>query len=211
MSRTDRDHQADPCRGNDHYLDRAYRACAAGRGRGAERIELRKENCRRRSAAGHGFSGGEANLCRPVGVRSAMLETRSLNAHYGDFQALYGVDTVIGRGETIAIIGANGAGKSSYLNAITGLIRTQPGSVVFEDRPIGSIGPANILKLGIAMVPEGRRLFASLTVEENLLIGNYGRNVVGMWSLDSIYALFPVLKKRRAMPSHALSGGEQQM
>jgi branched-chain amino acid transport system ATP-binding protein len=108
-----------------------------------------------------------------------MLETRGLTAHYGDFQALYGIDTVIAPGETIAIIGANGAGKSSYLKAITGLIRAEPNSVRFEDKPIGALGPANILKLGIAMVPEGRRLFSSLTVEENLQIGSYGRDVEG--------------------------------
>ena len=140
-----------------------------------------------------------------------MLETRRLTAHYGDFQALYGIDTVIAPGETIAIIGANGAGKSSYLKAITGLIRAEPDSVRLEDRPIGALGAANILRLGIAMVPEGRRLFSSLTVEENLLIGSYGREVAGIWSLDSIYALFPALKERRAAPSHSLSGGEQQM
>jgi branched-chain amino acid transport system ATP-binding protein len=140
-----------------------------------------------------------------------MLETRGLTARYGDFQALYGIDTAIAPGETIAIIGANGAGKSSYLKAIAGLVKAEPGSVLFEGRPIGALGAANVLKLGIAMVPEGRRLFASLTVEENLLIGNYARKVEGAWSLDSIYALFPALKARRAAPSQTLSGGEQQM
>jgi branched-chain amino acid transport system ATP-binding protein len=140
-----------------------------------------------------------------------VLETRGLTAYYGDFQVLYGIDTTIAQGETIAIIGANGAGKSTYLKAITGLIRAEPGSVRFEDRPIGTLGAANILKLGIAMVPEGRRLFSSLTVEENLLIGRYGRDVDGIWSLDTIYALFPALKQRRTVSSHSLSGGEQQM
>ena len=140
-----------------------------------------------------------------------VLETRGLTARYGDFQALYGIDTAIAPGETIAIIGANGAGKSSYLKAIAGLVKAEPGSVLFEGRPIGALGAANVLKLGIAMVPEVRRLFASLTVEENLLIGNYGRNVGGAWSLDSIYALFPALKARRVAPSQTLSGGEQQM
>jgi branched-chain amino acid transport system ATP-binding protein len=140
-----------------------------------------------------------------------VLETRGLTAYYGDFQVLYGIDTTIGPGETIAIIGANGAGKSSYLKAMTGLIRAEPGSVRFEGRPIGTLGAANILKLGIAMVPEGRRLFSSLTVEENLLIGRYGRDVDGIWSLDTIYALFPALEQRRTVPSHSLSGGEQQM
>ena len=117
-----------------------------------------------------------------------MLETRGLTAHYGDFQALYGIDTVIAPGETIAIIGANGAGKSSFLKAITGLIRAEPDSVRFEDKPIGALGAANILKLGIAMVPEGRRLFSSLTVEENLLIGSYGKHT----EIDGLRLLFEV-------------------
>jgi branched-chain amino acid transport system ATP-binding protein len=144
-------------------------------------------------------------------VSSPLLETHGLVARYGDFQALYGIDTVIAPGETIAIIGANGAGKSSYLKAISGLIRTAPDSVRFDGRPIGALGAANILKLGIAMVPEGRRLFSSLSVEENLKIGNYGRDVPGAWSLERIYELFPALKTRRTAPSHSLSGGEQQM
>jgi branched-chain amino acid transport system ATP-binding protein len=139
-----------------------------------------------------------------------MLQTRGLTAHYGDFQALYGIDTVIAPGETIAIIGANGAGKSSYLKAITGLIRAEPDSVRFEGEPIGALGAANILKRGIAMVPEGRRLFSSLTVEENLLIGGQTRRP-GPWSLARIYELFPVLAERRHLPSTALSGGQQQM
>jgi branched-chain amino acid transport system ATP-binding protein len=144
-------------------------------------------------------------------VSPPILETRGLTGHYGDFQALYGIDTVVAPGETVAIIGANGAGKSSYLKAVTGLIRAEPGHVLFEGKPIGALGAANILKLGIAMVPEGRRLFSSLTVEENLQIGSYGRDVAGFWSLERIYALFPALKERRSAPSHSLSGGEQQM
>src|SRR3954447_22721596 len=113
-----------------------------------------------------------------------MLETRGLTAHYGDFQALYGIDTVVAPGETVAIIGANGAGKSSYLKTVAGLIRAEPDSVLFEGMPIGALGAAGILKLGVALVPEGRRLFSSLTVEENLRIGSYGRDVAGAWSLD---------------------------
>jgi branched-chain amino acid transport system ATP-binding protein len=144
-------------------------------------------------------------------VSLPILETCGLTAHYGDFQALYGIDTVVAHGETVAIIGANGAGKSSYLKAVTGLIRAEPDHVLFEGRPIGALGAANILKLGIAMVPEGRRLFSSLSVEENLRIGAYGRDVPGSWSLERIYGLFPVLKQRRTAPSHSLSGGEQQM
>ncbi|MBR1273781.1 ABC transporter ATP-binding protein [Bradyrhizobium sp. AUGA SZCCT0283] len=139
------------------------------------------------------------------------LETRNLTAFYGDFQALYGIDTSLDKGETIAIIGANGAGKSTFLKAIAGLIHGTPDSVQLEGMPIGARGAADIVKLGIALVPEGRRLFPSLTVEENLLIGGYGRKIAGPWTLDRVYALFPILRERRSMATPALSGGQQQM
>ena len=141
----------------------------------------------------------------------ALLETRSLTAFYGDFQALYGVDTALQAGETVAIIGANGAGKSTFLKSIAGLIRSEVESVWFDDQPIGALAAAEIMKRGITLVPEGRRLFPSLTVEENLLIGRYGRSSAGPWSLGRIYALFPALKARRNAASTTLSGGEQQM
>ena len=141
----------------------------------------------------------------------ALLETRALTAFYGDFQALYGIDTALEAGETVAIIGANGAGKSTYLKSIAGLLRGPPESVWFDGAPIGADTAAAIVKRGIALVPEGRRLFPSLTVEENLLIGRYGRAVAGPWSLDAIYYLFPPIKARRHAASTLLSGGEQQM
>jgi branched-chain amino acid transport system ATP-binding protein len=140
-----------------------------------------------------------------------LLETRNLTAFYGDFQALYGIDTSFDEGETIAIIGANGAGKSTFLKAIAGLIHGTPDSVRLEGTPIGARGAADIVKLGIALVPEGRRLFSSLTVEENLLIGAYGRKIAGPWTLDRVYALFPILRERRSTATPALSGGQQQM
>ena len=140
-----------------------------------------------------------------------LLETRKLTAFYGDFQALYGIDTTLEKGETIAIIGANGAGKSTFLKAVVGLVRSPPDSVLLDGSPIGARPAADIVKRGIALVPEGRRLFPSLTVEENLLIGGYGRKVTGAWTLDRVYALFPILKERRSSATPTLSGGQQQM
>jgi branched-chain amino acid transport system ATP-binding protein len=141
----------------------------------------------------------------------ALLETRKLTAFYRDFQALFGIDTRLEQGETVAVIGANGAGKSTYLKAITGLLAGTPESVVFDGEFIGALAPAEIMRRGIALVPEGRRLFPSLTVEENLQIGCYGRAIGGHWSLEAVYALFPQLKERRHQASTTLSGGEQQM
>ena len=141
----------------------------------------------------------------------ALLQTQALTAFYGDFQALYGIDTYIDEGETVAIIGANGAGKSTFLSTITGLRQAHPEAVLFDGKAIGGIAPAAILARGIAMVPEGRRLFPSLSVEENLLVGNYGRKVRGPWSLDAVYRLFPILKERRTQARTSLSGGQQQM
>lgn len=140
-----------------------------------------------------------------------LLETRNLIAFYGDFQALYGIDTTLDAGETIAIIGANGAGKSTFLKSIAGLIHGAPDSVLLDGTPIGALPAAEIVKLGIALVPEGRRLFPSLTVEENLLIGGYGRKAPGPWTLDRVQALFPILKERRNAATPTLSGGQQQM
>ena len=140
-----------------------------------------------------------------------LLQTRKLTAFYGDFQALYGIDTLLDAGETIAIIGANGAGKSTFLRSIAGLGQGAPDSVLLDGTPIGAQPPAAIVKLGIALVPEGRRLFPSLTVEENLLIGCYGRRRPGPWTLDRVYSLFPILRERRTSATPTLSGGQQQM
>ena len=139
-----------------------------------------------------------------------MLSTHNLTAYYGDFQALFGVDIEVGNGEIVAVIGANGAGKTTLLRAITGLIRAEREAVRFEGRPIGGMAAHLVLALGIAMVPEGRRLFPSLSVEENLLLGAY-RARPGRWNLARVYELFPVLGERRQAPSTSLSGGQQQM
>ncbi|MBS0124463.1 ABC transporter ATP-binding protein [Thetidibacter halocola] len=140
-----------------------------------------------------------------------LLETHGLTAFYGDFQALFGIDLHVDEGETIAIVGANGAGKSTLMGAITGRRSAQREAITFDGKPIGGMKPAEIMARGIALVPEGRQLFPSLDVEENLLIGNYGRKVRGAWSLDAVYRLFPILKERRKQAATSLSGGQQQM
>ena len=140
-----------------------------------------------------------------------MLETRDLTAFYGDFQALFGITFVLNEGETVVVIGANGAGKSTFLKAIAGLMPRPAAAVRLDGRDIGALPAYQIVKFGIALVPEGRRLFSSLSVEENLLVGAYGRRAGGPWDLDGVYRLFPVLRERRNTPSTALSGGQQQM
>ncbi|MBV0912457.1 ABC transporter ATP-binding protein [Anianabacter salinae] len=141
----------------------------------------------------------------------ALLQTRGLTARYGDFQALFGVDMELAEGETVAVIGANGAGKTTLMRSISGLLRQAPEMVHYDGRQIGAMAADDIMEAGIAMVPEGRKLFPSLSVEENLLMGCHRRKVKGPWSLDSVYALFPILKERRHAPGTALSGGQQQM
>ena len=139
-----------------------------------------------------------------------LLEVRGLDAFYEDFQALFGVDFGIDEGETVTIIGANGAGKSTFLRAVTGLVKLSADLISYRGSSIEDMPPAAIVGLGIAMVPEGRRLFPSLSVEENLVIGGYG-NRPGIWDLQKIYELFPRLHERRRVPATSLSGGEQQM
>ncbi|WP_422374847.1 ABC transporter ATP-binding protein [Roseibium sp.] len=139
-----------------------------------------------------------------------LLATRGLEAHYGDFQALFGVSIDIFPEEVVAIIGANGAGKTTLMRSITGLIRNRPDMVIWKEQSIGALRADQVAHLGIAMVPEGRQLFQSLSVEENLLIGGQmGRK--GPWSLNAVCELFPILKERRHHPATALSGGQQQM
>jgi branched-chain amino acid transport system ATP-binding protein len=139
-----------------------------------------------------------------------LLQTTGLTAFYGDAQALFGIDFELREAETVAIIGANGAGKSTFLKALTGLVKSQPDQIRFKGEPIGALPPGEIVKRGIALVPEGRRLFASLSVEENLLMGGYARRP-GPWSLERLFELFPILEQKRANPATSLSGGQQQM
>ena len=139
-----------------------------------------------------------------------LLDVRALDAYYGDFQALFRVSLRVAAGEVVAVIGANGAGKSTLLKCIAGVIPSRRDAILFDDEPIGDAPAHTVVARGIALVPEGRRLFSSLSVEENLLIGGQlGRP--GPWRLSRIYELFPALAERRHMSSTSLSGGEQQM
>jgi branched-chain amino acid transport system ATP-binding protein len=141
---------------------------------------------------------------------TALLETRELTAFYGDAQALFGIDFQLAAGEMVAVIGANGAGKSTFMKAVTGLVKTQSDAIRFQGRPIGGLPPGEIVKRGIALVPEGRRLFPSLSVEENLAMGGFSKRP-GPWSIERLFKLFPILAQKRAQPATSLSGGQQQM
>ncbi|WP_299599341.1 ABC transporter ATP-binding protein [uncultured Tateyamaria sp.] len=139
-----------------------------------------------------------------------ILSLSGLDAHYGDFQALYGIDMDIHAGEVVAIIGANGAGKTTLMRSISGLMSNAPEQVRFKTEGIGTLRADEVAYRGIALVPEGRQLFPSLSVEENLLLGGKVARP-GPWSLGKVYELFPVLKERRSQASTSLSGGQQQM
>lgn len=139
-----------------------------------------------------------------------LLTLQALDAHYGDFQALYAVDMALAEGEVLAIIGANGAGKTTLMRSISGLMSNGASQIHYRGQPIGQLRADQIAALGIALVPEGRQLFPSLSVEENLLIGGRLQRP-GPWSLDAVFELFPILEERRNQPSTSLSGGQQQM
>ncbi len=139
-----------------------------------------------------------------------LLDVRGIDVFYGDFQALFDVSLRVNAGEVVAVIGANGAGKSTLLKSIAGLMPLGRGDIMFDGQSIGAAAAFEVVKRGIALVPEGRRLFPSLSVEENLLIGGQSRRP-GPWNLKRIYDLFPVLAERRHLPAPALSGGQQQM
>ena len=139
----------------------------------------------------------------------SLLELQNITTGYGHFQALFDVNLKIEEGETHAVIGANGAGKSTLLRTICGLLRTDAEKVRFDGQPIGNLSPHKRVGLGISYVPEGRWVFPSLTVNENLLVGAHSRRK-GMWTLDKVYELFPLLARLRQRQAFGLSGGEQQ-
>ena len=142
-----------------------------------------------------------------------MLTLKNIDAGYGTFQALFGVSLEVKAGEAIGVIGPNGAGKTTLMRAISGLIRPTAGSLSMEGADLLATAPHRILELGIAHVPENRRLFPAMTVEDNLRMGAYipAARAKFRQRLDFVYDLFPRLKERRAQLAGTMSGGEQQM
>ena len=142
-----------------------------------------------------------------------MLEIEDLEAAYGDARALSGVTLSVGPGEIVALLGPNGAGKSTLLKSIAGLLRPRAGALRWEGEDLLRVGAHLIVERGLAMVPEGRRLFGSMTVEENLELGAFAARARGtrQANLERVFALFPDLRERRRQTVRALSGGQQQM
>lgn len=150
-----------------------------------------------------------------MSARPLLLSTHGLIAGYGDFQALFGIDFEIRAGEVVSFIGANGAGKSTFLKCLMGLVSSRAGMVKLEGESISGREPHDIVKLGVAIVPEGRRLFAGMSVEDNLLVArDHGRRLPDArhaWTLARVHDLFPVLRDKRGAAVESLSGGQQQM
>ena len=142
----------------------------------------------------------------------AMLELSEVHTFYGNIEALKGVSIEVEEGEIVTLIGSNGAGKSTTLRSISGLTPPREGSIRFEDKEIGETPPQDIVRLGVALSPEGRHCFARMTVRENLDLGAYLRRDDGVSSdLDRVFELFPRLKERERQKAGTMSGGEQQM
>ncbi len=144
---------------------------------------------------------------------TAMLEVKDLHVFYGAIHALQGVSFSLEDGEIVTLIGANGAGKSTTLKTVSGLLRPRQGTILFKDRELTHVSAPKIVSLGISQVPEGRKIFAPLTVRENLEMGAYTRSDPKeiQQSMERVFASFPRLKERLNQPGGTLSGGEQQM
>ena len=141
-----------------------------------------------------------------------LLEVNNINVYYGAIHAIKGISFSVDEGEIVTLIGANGAGKSTTLHTVSGLLRSKTGDITFDGKPIGHMAPHLIVKEGLAHVPEGRRIFQQMTVEENLEMGAFTRSNAEIDpGLERVYSLFPRLKERRRQVAGTLSGGEQQM
>ncbi len=143
----------------------------------------------------------------------ALLEVKDLNVYYGQFQALHDIELTVGKGRIVSLMGTNSAGKSTLLKAVTGLLKPATGTILYDGERIDGLAPDKIVDRGIALVPQGRKIFASLSVGENLLVGSYAPQARRKRrdSLDYVLTLFPSLKARFRQPGQNLSGGEQQM
>jgi branched-chain amino acid transport system ATP-binding protein len=158
--------------------------------------------------------GGDGASARKASPRagSRILEVRSLTSRYGRIQALRGLDLDVGEGQLVALVGANGAGKTTLLRTVSGVQAASGGSICFRDSDIMRLPPHKRVQLGICQVPEGRQVFGPMTVEDNLMLGAYGRNKPDIArDAERAYALFPGLKDKRRLPAGTLSGGQQQM
>ncbi|MGI5978031.1 MAG: ABC transporter ATP-binding protein [Oscillospiraceae bacterium] len=142
-----------------------------------------------------------------------MLKVENINVYYGSIHAIKGVSFSVNKGEIVTLIGANGAGKSTTLNTVSGLLRSKTGSITFNGQDLGKIPPHKIVSMGLAQVPEGRRVFLTMTVQENLEMGAYTQKKGDNMNveLEKVYERFPRLKERRKQIAGTLSGGEQQM
>jgi branched-chain amino acid transport system ATP-binding protein len=143
-------------------------------------------------------------------VSNNLLEIEHVQSGYGDVQVLWDVSTVVETGEIACIVGSNGAGKTTLLRTISGLVPLRAGSIRFDGREIGGLPPEQVLGLGIAHVPEGRRLFRGLSVRDNLLLGAYLRRDTREVErdLDAVFELFPILRERQSQDATTMSGGE---
>ena len=143
----------------------------------------------------------------------ALLEVRNIDVFYGDVQVIFDLSLRVEQGKVVSIIGGNGAGKSTLLKTISGLMQPVKGEIVFDGKPIQSLPPEAVVERGIVQVPEGRRLFTLMSVQDNLIVGAYSKRADAQKenTLKEVYALFPRLKERVAQLAMTLSGGEQQM
>jgi branched-chain amino acid transport system ATP-binding protein len=147
-------------------------------------------------------------------MAEAFLKVSGLQAGYGEIQVLWGADLDVRRGEIACLIGSNGAGKTTFMRCVSGMLDAKGGSIRFDGAELANAGPRRVLAAGIAQVPEGRRLFAAMSVRDNLLMGAYLRTQAKAQlqrDLEKIYAVFPILAERRNQAAGTLSGGQQQM
>lgn len=155
------------------------------------------------------------NTAKPeagAGEGRPLLELRDVHTYYGNIHALKGISLFIDRGEIVTLIGANGAGKSTTLNTISGILRPRSGSILYEGKELTKVPAHRVVALGLSQAPEGRRIFPRMTVRENLEMGAYSRSGQDLREdFERVFDLFPVLKERQSQPGGTLSGGEQQM